>query len=468
MKHVAIIGFGAAGLSCFKALIKHATQCNLPLLIDIYQPREGFANGLSYQKDADYICLNHHHDFICIDVDKPYGFTQWLQEKHPDYLNRYQGYQPRWIFGKFLEAEFQSLFEKMTLKPRIFNEVVTSIWREQNKYRVACASNVSQSYDDVILAIGHPDQENIYNLSGRQYIHSPYPVSQKLCHIPQSDSVAIIGMGLTAVDCAIALSKQNHKGAIVLTSRSGNFSAKRTEPRAHQFRHYTHASLDKIARHEKNRLLRIAAILNKELKAADTAAIRALFLEEQLDNDLDMHWQNVLYSCNEQTEKAWSILSLKEQRLFFNHYHKKWLDRRVGVAPHNYNHLMQLQALGQLSFMGGLQEIEQGYKVRTENEKITADWVINAIGSPRFLIHSDLSIISNLVRHNLGSYHEFGGINVNFDTSELINKQGKVQPNIYAIGHITSGVFLYTPIMEHIVRHADKIAKHILRKFMSI
>ena len=66
-KRIGIIGFGAAGVVCLKALSQYFTPNNLPFTIDIYQPESKFANGLAYQKDEDSILLNHHHKFISTD-----------------------------------------------------------------------------------------------------------------------------------------------------------------------------------------------------------------------------------------------------------------------------------------------------------------------------------------------------------------------------------------------------------------
>lgn len=464
MKRIAIIGFGAAGVACFNALIKHAKKNQLKLLIDIYQPSKGFACGLSYQKDADYICLNHHHDFICLDMDEPRGFTKWLKENRPDYLEKFQGYQPRSVFSEFMYDTFLKLCQSYDPKPQVIHKEVISIKRYENKYHLVCVDQ-ENDYDKVIIAMGHPEQENMYGLTGERYIHSPYPTTDKLTSIPANDTVAIIGMGLSAVDCVVSLSKQGHQGKILLVSKSGNFSAKRATPAPYESRYFTSNFVDTVVSKKKKRLPLIAAALNRELKLASTISIRDLFFTDQLSEKLqqDFNWQNILYSCNEQTEKAWAALSFEEREIFFKNYYKRWLDRRVGVAPHNYELLMQLKKNGQLTFMGGLKAIEQGFVLHLNKELHAANWVINATGSPRFLTNNKVPLIAELVSAKLARYHEFGGIDVTFKTSELLNESRDVQQGLYAIAHITSGVFFYTPIMDHIVKHADKIARHIVQ-----
>ena len=59
MMKIAIVGFGASGFSCLKAL--HYYQGSTPLQVDIFSSSKQLVGGCAYQLDADYIRLNHHH-----------------------------------------------------------------------------------------------------------------------------------------------------------------------------------------------------------------------------------------------------------------------------------------------------------------------------------------------------------------------------------------------------------------------
>lgn len=461
MMKIAIIGFGAAGFSCFTALVKQKL-IRSQALIDIYQPKAGLLTGLAYQDDADYICINHHHDFISTDIDDPHGFTHWLEKEKPEYLAQYKGYQPRRAFGEFMRHQFVKLCQSLESKPRIFDQTVISISGASGQYQLHSASGQIVTYDKIIIATGHAEQQNVYGLEGEKYIHSPYPIYQKLTTIGSSDTVAIIGMGLTGVDAVVGLYHQGHQGKIFLVSRTGLFSAKRFTPAAYKCKYFTSAAIRKIAQKKVKIFRNIVNTLDKELREAIGISLRELYSTTPSSSVLENRaWQNVLYSCNKEVEEAWSILTRREKKFFFGRFFRKWLDTRVGVAPHNYDLVMSLKEKGQLSFIPGLQAIKPGFSIITENKKIKTDWVINAMGSPRFLNESPPVFIKNLVAQNLTCYNEFGGINVDFNSSELINSSNELQKGLYAIGEITAGVFLYTPITDHLVRHADKIAKNI-------
>lgn len=121
---------------------------------------------------------------------------------------------------------------------------------------------------------------------------------------------------------------------------------------------------------------------------------------------------------------------------------------------------------GQLEFISNLKAITGSFLLKTPTIEKKVVWVINATGSPRNLTKENAPLIYNLVKHDLASYSPYGGINVDFNTSEVLNLKGDKILNMYAIGHITTGTFLYTPIMEHVVRHADKIVKYAFSQFI--
>jgi uncharacterized NAD(P)/FAD-binding protein YdhS len=61
----------------------------------------------------------------------------------------------------------------------------------------------------------------------------------------------------------------------------------------------------------------------------------------------------------------------------------------------------------------------------------------------------------------IGIENKFGGLDVCKRSYGLFDKEGKMSTNIFAIGELTSGRFLFTSALDIIVRHAYACADSV-------
>lgn len=144
---------------------------------------------------------------------------------------------------------------------------------------------------------------------------------------------------------------------------------------------------------------------------------------------------------------------------------------RVSIPPENAKKILNFLRKGQLNFISG------NLSISTENEKIRihcnnnctlADKIVYATGSPRSLNEIDSPLISYLVKNGLAIENKFGGLDVCKINYGLLDTHAQISKNIFAIGELTSGCFLFTSSLDIIVRHAhacaDRVVAHIKLK----
>ncbi len=462
---IAIIGFGAGGLASLVSLYNH---CNLPLQIDIFQTQNLFATGHAYQHDDNHILLNRHHKDMSIDADDPNSFTTWLSRYHPTLLLQNHGFVSRKIFGEYMQFKFNQIILSQKFTIRCINLEIKDLYQDKESYNLI-ATNHQQfhCYQSVILAVGHPQQINHYRLTSQNYIHTPYP-TKNLKNIPTNATIGIIGTGLSAVDAALALKENHHTGKINLFNRNGLYLKPLATTNFKQNNYFNEEKiLANIARH-KNKLRYLLALFNLELKAQYSTNIYEVFINHNQSNQDNLQWQNLMYQSGKLFEKCWHLLNTNEQNYFYHHLHKYWQAKRVSMASPNYAKLNVLEKQNEIQFHHGLIHIKQytkDFDFYCQSKKIKTDFAINATGAPRDV--SSIPLVSNLVKNRYTTYHRHGGIDVNYDTGELKNDI-TCQQNLFAIGHIACGVYLFTSSMSHILDKAHKISHILLNQLLSL
>lgn len=149
-------------------------------------------------------------------------------------------------------------------------------------------------------------------------------------------------------------------------------------------------------------------------------------------------------------------------------YKSKWISYRVGTPESNAVKIMRLFETGQLSFIQDFSDVTHDSEKNIfflkdqKNNTHFSNYLVNATGSEDSIDNCDNALISNLKTDGLIQPHQFGGIDINFDTSEVINSKQEIQPALYAIGNLTSGTYFFTSALEVNVAHAENVSKRIL------
>lgn len=204
MSKIAIIGFGARGLSVFERFISKILARNITTKVDIYifdpsslgsgchkitESSRLLANTVASQMSIfadETICKNEF--FI-----KGPNFYDFLLMK--GYKAQKNGYYARTLLGEYLEYSFSFIKEfcpnNVTL--HIIKEKAISVSKQNNNF-VITSTNNKIKVNALFITTGHPEQ-----VSNSNEI-SAYPTDIATANLSHKDTVAIKGLGLSAID----------------------------------------------------------------------------------------------------------------------------------------------------------------------------------------------------------------------------------------------------------------------------
>jgi uncharacterized NAD(P)/FAD-binding protein YdhS len=280
----------------------------------------------------------------------------------------------------------------------------------------------------VVLCIGNLPPtlpcETVGQLDHPRYIADPWHEPQ-LADIPTEAPVAIIGIGLTAVDVVLSLLDQEHKGPIVALSRRGLLPHRHVETRQ-----YHDFMADEPAPES---LLRLFARLRSEIREAEAGGF---------------DWRSVIDAFRSHTERCWRALSEAERRRFLRHVRPYWEIHRHRMAPHAAERLWDAFRHGQLvRRKGRLMAIAEdgaglvlSYLSRDGRmHHLRAAHVINSSG-PQFDVgRLDHPLVASVLQQGLARPDPLGlGLEVTSDF-RVVGTDGNPTSGLLALGPIALG-----------------------------
>lgn len=232
-----IIGFGPRGLSALESLVSSAIEKKKfkELKVSIFEPRKYLGVGKAWDLDQPPSNWINISDFALqglkgrtLITDGQFtipsfpSYTDWCIENDLiiNLENNKDVFPPRAQLGNYLNERAISITNPLleSGKVKIYREKVIKAENYTNKVTIFLSQNISYSFDECLISIGHQptylseeDKKNIeHSKKGNQlYIHSPYETSF-LKKIETSDTIGIIGLGLTMIDVSrMLISKLN-------------------------------------------------------------------------------------------------------------------------------------------------------------------------------------------------------------------------------------------------------------------
>jgi uncharacterized NAD(P)/FAD-binding protein YdhS len=303
---IAIVGGGPKGLFALERLLQHAAHLGSAAEVDVYEPHPVPGAGPVYDPaQPTWLRMNlaaAHVDAWCGDGLVPAAerrsFLEWSAGRHD-----VDDYVPRAEVGRYLADAFARVVAyapegvAVTVRPVRVDDVVAA----GGGWAVIAAGGAARVYDEVLLAVGHPDLEAP---ATRDDDPSPvFPVSRLGAEaVPPGSVVAVLGFALTFIDAALALTEGRggtfapcdtrpgrlrytasgrEPAAILPHSRSGR--PMHAKPRAAVF---AHASLDAVADRGRAAILALPPGAGTEaIVAAVTTAARAALAVVGGDDD---------------------------------------------------------------------------------------------------------------------------------------------------------------------------------------
>ncbi len=212
MKHIAIIGGGASGVLTAIHILR-ATRASVN--VTLYDPAKEIGAGLAYGTEAIEHILNVPADRMSCDEREPLDFVEWLKLNDPKVFNDFHyPFVSRMLFKRYLQDRLLAGSSKVEWK----NSQVDSIKMNQGKC-IVHNGGTTNSYDECVVATGYSPQTFIPSGLKSHLTHvvdAPYSADFKEEHLK---TVAIIGMGLTAIDIWRSLRHNGFKGNVHFFSR---------------------------------------------------------------------------------------------------------------------------------------------------------------------------------------------------------------------------------------------------------
>jgi uncharacterized NAD(P)/FAD-binding protein YdhS len=277
---------------------------------------------------------------------------------------------------------------------------------------------------------------------------------------------------------AIALlGRSGYRGAIKLVSRGGRLPAVRGSQEPHVLRHIVRDVIRRLAGERGG--LRLEDVLELCRIEAESNGVpfawdeirrpgvdpRSAFLDEiYLSADRPRPWQGIVYAMNEVIDEVWRGLREDEKQKLVA-LKSEFLAHRVSIPIENACIIARALAQGRATLYGGLERLgfddasarfRATLRVREANDVVVSGAaLINATGfDGSNALRSPL--LQALHSRGLLRPHRHGGIDVEFESGRMIASSGAVQPDLFAIGSLTSGVHFFTSALDINVRHAAR------------
>ncbi len=238
MYRFAIVGVGPKGTYALERLLAQLARQRsyAQVEIDLFEASGFFGCGQIYSPlNPDYLLLNYSADNVDMwsrrgRNDSGVSWTptllEWLNQTQAE---SYSGddFVPRQLVGRYLSDGFEDLVfsapPTVTIRKFIGKVTGVSITKEGKVtlQSTGSAPSGSVAYDRVLLSTGHQFRSASENLfASDREVTSVFPV-QNLDKVKPGTSVAVRGMGLTFIDCVLALTEG--RGGTFIKKESGGY-----------------------------------------------------------------------------------------------------------------------------------------------------------------------------------------------------------------------------------------------------
>ncbi|MFE4800667.1 FAD/NAD(P)-binding protein [Streptomyces sp. NPDC056708] len=485
---ICIVGGGTAAACLVMALARALGSRNVDLVI--VEPSDQLWRGRAYRMDRDEIVVNAPPTMMTLDPNDPEHAQRWLA-RHRDgscapNLWTQEIFPPRHVYGRYLEETLSQTLDDLTgagWRVTWLRRRVVSVAPDGDKALVGLEDGATVPCDYAVLCVGDPSSYDPYKLAGHpSYITRPYPVASTLDTVHPSASVAVIGCGLTAVDAVLGLRAQGHQGRITLLSRDGILAAVRRPRqvgrptvmtpeivRDRLERSFSPLRLSMVAALARAEALRAGATpgqIAAETSMADWGLSRVRRQLADREHVRDVDWLQVTtWALITTVHYWWPTLPRSDRQQFFRRYHRLWASFTSPMPAATAGTLLEMADNGQLQVLRGLEKVtpaKQGFRVTAQHHTAEADVVIAAAtAAPTAHPATPHELMDSLIRNGCGQRHPDGGLRVQPETGRLVDRSGRPQRSLLALGYLTSGTHYYMSGVPMLVWRSEAIAAAI-------
>ncbi|MEZ2129726.1 MULTISPECIES: FAD/NAD(P)-binding protein [unclassified Sinorhizobium] len=446
---VIVVGSGFSAIAVTCNLIE---QLPASATVAVVGDDPGFGRGTAYRTELYLHRLNVPAGRMSLLPHQPDDFVDWLK----NHGRRLQAgdFASRSDYGLYVRDTLAQLLRKRDGRCQV-DFIKAKAAGCVERYNSTLAFHLGNGDEiagkNVVLCLGVGNANLPVDSAGvplplrSRIIENPWRLSW-LGRVASSDTVCILGSGLTMIDQVLALRAHGHRGRIDVLSRRG------LAPLGHARKPPSPLPID------------VASL-------PDTISGISRSLREKSRSVDD--WRSVMDGLRPQTLALWQRLSDMERARFLRHALPWWNIHRHRVAPDVFDRFVKLVSEGTVRFHAGFLKslgaekgrLLAGYRVRAkqENAGIKADWLVNCTGMERAGIsHSPL--LKEMSRSQLIAADPLG-LGIQVDVASEVVAPSRVSPaRLFAVGALTSGQFWEITAVPDIRVQARAVAEEIAAK----
>jgi uncharacterized NAD(P)/FAD-binding protein YdhS len=265
----------------------------------------------------------------------------------------------------------------------------------------------------------------------------------------EGERILILGAGLTAVDCALALHSQELECRTFMLSRRGIL------PHVHNLR-LPPAPPPGFT--QRGNLGRMFGELRRQIAAA---------------KDVDLCWRVVVDSLRPVTNEVWRELPLEDQDRFLRHLKTYWETHRHRMAPQVRDRLLACQKSGAMELIAGrimetsCNEVCNRSRIQLRHggeRMLEVNRVIVCTGVQENYRNSPRPLVRSLIAQGMAEPHSLG-IGLRTDSQgALLDARLRASTVFFTLGPPRRGDLLETTAVPEIRVQAESLAR-LLTKF---
>ncbi|HEY0011774.1 MAG TPA: FAD/NAD(P)-binding protein [Allosphingosinicella sp.] len=387
--------------------------------------------GVAYSTDRPEHLLNVPARRMSAWGDQPDHFVRWYEQRG----GAAESFAPRMAFGDYV-------VEQLAAAAGEGLEIVRGEAVDVEGKEVLLADGRRIEADAVVLAPGNLPPATPRGIDpdalGALWVADPWApgIADGL---GASDTMLLIGTGLTAVDVALTMEASGFRGRILALSRRG------LVPRAHGPREPMCAP--------------------QEALPSDCIAL----LRRVRRRTAEIGWRSAVHELRNVTQSIWAGASEAQRRRFLRHLRPWWDVHRHKLAPAVGATIDRMQAEGRLHFAGGriLTVSPDGtvtWRPRGTSapETLKAARIVNCTGPECDIVRAGEPLLNALLAKGRIRQDPLRvGIDVD-DQCRTLTGSGP-SDSLYAIGPVTRGTFWESVAVPDIRAQAQAVASRIVK-----
>ncbi|MCX7514623.1 FAD/NAD(P)-binding protein [Frateuria hangzhouensis] len=449
-RRVAIIGGGAAAVALLSELVERA---HAPLHLDWYtggvaRPGRGTAYGTSSPRHL----LNVRAATMGMFSRRPHGFLDFAQRADPQAAGT--DFLPRRLYGDYLEDEATRALAQSRSRGvdvRMVPFAADALVPETDGATVIQGERASR-VDAAVLALGALPVRPLAGvdatvLGDGRYVIDPWSLLAGATSDDAAREVALVGLGLTAVDVLLELAERWPHAHFTAVSRHGRLPA-------------SHLPASAVPDDDGG------ALVEAMHDAPETRRWLRL-LREAIDASDD--WRVVIDSLRPYTPELWDALPAPERARFLRHARWAWERARHRMPPQVERQVQALERDGRLQRVSGRvtgagaaqQRVQLSVCRAGHCAPLVADLAIQTIGLDTDVRGTAHPLMRQLVTNGHVTPDPFGlGCQATLDGH--LCRDGVPWPSLYGVGSLLRGARWESVAMPEIRLQARMLAKRLL------